>query len=103
MSKRALRISQAAVTSAAVTVRDYFVHNVLYWLEEFHLDGLRLDAIHAICDDSSPDIVEELAAAFRSVRERQRHVHMVLENERNQARYLGREDTGRLPHATVPT
>lgn len=82
-------------------VRDFFIHNVLYWLEEFHLDGLRLDAIHAICDDSSPDIVEELAAAFKSVRGAPRHVHMVLENERNQARYLGRDDTGQLRHGTA--
>lgn len=71
------------------TVRDFFVHNVRYWLEEFHLDGLRLDAIHAIRDDSKPDIIEEIAAAFHAVPER--HVHMVLENERNQARYLGRD------------
>ena len=34
------------------TVRDFFVHNALYWLEEFHLDGLRFDAVHAILDDS---------------------------------------------------
>ncbi|MDO9225291.1 MAG: malto-oligosyltrehalose trehalohydrolase [Pseudomonadota bacterium] len=74
-------------------VRDFFVHNVRYWLEEFHLDGLRLDAIHAIRDDSKPDIIEELAAAFRAIPER--HVHMVLENERNQARYLGRD--GEVP------
>jgi len=82
-------------------VRDFFVHNVLYWLEEFHLDGLRLDAIHAICDDSSPDIIEELAAAFRSVRKCGRHVHMVLENEHNQASYLAREDAGVVRYATA--
>lgn len=82
-------------------VRDFFVHNVLYWLEEFHLDGLRLDAIHAICDDSSPDIIEELAAAFKSVPGRARHVHMVLENEHNQARYLSRDESGRLLHGTA--
>lgn len=82
-------------------VRDFFVHNVRYWLEEFHLDGLRLDAIHAICDDSSPDIIEELAEAFRVLRECGRHVHMVLENEHNQACYLGREDAGTLRHATA--
>ncbi|MBL0168592.1 MAG: malto-oligosyltrehalose trehalohydrolase [Propionivibrio sp.] len=73
------------------TVREFFVHNVLYWLEEFHLDGLRLDAIHAICDDSSPDIIEVLAEAIKTGPGRARHVHMVLENERNQARYLGRD------------
>lgn len=82
-------------------VRDFFVHNVLYWLEEFHLDGLRLDAIHAICDDSSPDIIEEIAAAFLSVRECDRHVHMVLENEHNQASYLGRENVGVVRYATA--
>lgn len=82
-------------------VRDFFVHNVLYWLEEFHLDGLRLDAIHAICDDSSPDIIEEIAEAFKSVRGPNRHVHMVLENEHNQAHYLGRADAGTLLQATA--
>ena len=34
------------------TVRDFFIHNALYWLEEYHFDGLRFDAVHAICDDS---------------------------------------------------
>ena len=38
----------------ARTVRDFFIHNALYWLEEYHLDGLRLDAVHAICDDGTP-------------------------------------------------
>ena len=82
-------------------VRDFFVHNVLYWLEEFHLDGLRLDAIHAICDDSSPDIIEEIAEAFKSIRGSNRHVHMVLENEHNQASYLDREDVGVVRYATA--
>jgi hypothetical protein len=34
------------------TVRDFFIHNALYWLEEFHLDGLRIDAVHAMHDRS---------------------------------------------------
>ena len=42
-------------------VRDFFIHNALYWLEEYHCDGLRLDAVHAIHDDSEPHIVNELA------------------------------------------
>ncbi len=39
---------------AAARVRDFFVHNALYWVEEYRFDGLRLDAVHAIRDDSSP-------------------------------------------------
>ena len=37
-------------------VRDFFINNALYWLEEFRLDGLRLDAVHAIIDDSRKHI-----------------------------------------------
>jgi malto-oligosyltrehalose trehalohydrolase len=73
---------------ASRTVRDFFIHNALYWLEEFHLDGLRLDAIHAIRDDSVPDLVTELVAAIRAGPGRERHVHVVLENVRNEARRL---------------
>ncbi len=71
------------------TVRDFFIHNALYWLEEYHIDGLRLDAVHAILDDSRPDILSELARAVRLGPGRDRHVHLVLENDRNQARHLG--------------
>ena len=69
-------------------VRDFFIHNALYWLEEFHLDGLRLDAVHAIADDSRPDILEELAAAVQAGPGRERHVHLVIENDHNAAHYL---------------
>jgi pullulanase/glycogen debranching enzyme len=73
---------------ASATVRDFFVHNALYWLEEFHFDGLRLDAVHAIVDDSRPDFVTELATLCEVIL-RTRHV-LVLENDRNQASYLAR-------------
>jgi malto-oligosyltrehalose trehalohydrolase len=73
----------------ARTVRDFVIHNALYWLDEYHCDGLRIDAVHAIRDDSTPDILSELAAAVRSGPGRERHVHLVLENDANQARYLG--------------
>ena len=61
------------------TVRDFFIHNALYWLEEFHFDGLRLDAVHAIVDASEPDFVTELAHAVRTGPGLTRHVHLVLE------------------------
>jgi len=71
------------------TVRDYFVHNALYWLEEYRMDGLRFDAVHAIYDDSKPDFVTELAETVRMTIGRERHIHLVLENDHNTARYLG--------------
>jgi len=78
------------------TVRDFFIHNALYWLEEFHLDGLRFDAVHAIKDDSTPDILTELAATVRETVGRGRNIHLVLENGDNAARYLKRNRNGRI-------
>ena len=72
----------------AGTVREFFVHNALYWIEEFHLDGLRMDAIHAIADDSPTHIVTEIARAVAEGPGRERAVHIVLENDRNEARLL---------------
>jgi maltooligosyltrehalose trehalohydrolase len=78
-------------------VRDFFIHNALYWLEEYQFDGLRLDAVHAIADDSHPDILTELAETVRRTFEGKRRVHLVLENENNAARYLqGGESRGAL-------
>lgn len=71
-------------------VRDFFVNNALYWLIEYHFDGLRLDAVHAVMDDSSPDILTELAAAVHSTLDPDRQVHLILENDRNQSHYLQR-------------
>lgn len=66
-------------------VRDFFVHNALYWIEEFGIDGLRLDAVHAIVDDSRPDILTEISARVSELAGTLgRQVHLVLENERNQ-------------------
>ena len=71
-------------------VRNFVIHNALYWLEEFAFDGLRLDAVHAIRDDRDPDILTELAQTVRR-RITGREIHLVLENDRNQARYLTRD------------
>ena len=75
------------------TVRDFFIHNALYWLEEYHFDGLRLDAVHAIHDSSKPDILTELAEAVHE-RIEDRQVHLVLENDRNEASRLERDTRG---------
>lgn len=72
-------------------VREFIIHNALYWLEEFNLDGLRLDAVHALLDDSTTHILTELAERARLVRP---DVHLILENEENQSRYLTRDQRG---------
>ncbi len=78
-------------------VRDFFIHNALYWLTEYHFDGLRLDAVHAIADDTKPDILTELAETVRETIPQDRYVHLILENDRNQSRYLQR-DSNHKPH-----
>jgi malto-oligosyltrehalose trehalohydrolase len=82
-------------------VRRFFVHNALYWLEEFRFDGLRLDAVHAIVDAAEPDIVAEIAAAVRDGPGRARAIHLVLENDRNEARRLERDPSGAPRVATA--
>lgn len=69
-------------------VRDFVVHNALYWLQEYRFDGLRLDAVHAMRDDSRPDILQELSQRVRAACTG-RQVHLVLENDSNDARRLG--------------
>ena len=80
------------------TVRDFFIHNAIFWLNEYHFDGLRLDAVHAIADDSTPDILTELADAVHNSVDPDRHIHLILENDRNQARYLQRTTKAAASH-----
>ena len=75
----------AAIDVAQPQVGDFFVHNALYWLQEYRFDGLRLDAVHAL---HAPDWLRSLATRVRAATAG-RHVHLVLENEANQAQLLG--------------
>jgi malto-oligosyltrehalose trehalohydrolase/4-alpha-glucanotransferase len=74
-------------------VREFVIHNALYWIDEFHLDGLRLDAVHAILDDGPKHLLEDLAERVRAAAP-SRHVHLILENEENQAKRLVRGENG---------
>ena len=69
-------------------VRGFFTQNALYWLNEYRFDGLRLDAVHEI---SEPDWLDEMADEVRRVAGSTRQVHLVLENERNEASHLRRD------------
>jgi len=48
-------------------VRRYIVDNALYWVREFHVDGLRLDAVHATYDQSARHVIEEVATAVHEL------------------------------------
>jgi maltooligosyltrehalose trehalohydrolase len=63
-------------------VQRYFIDNALMWLHEYRFDGLRLDAVHAIVPN---DFLETLRQAIAASVPAGRHVHLVLENEANQA------------------
>jgi len=76
-------------------VRAFMIHNALYWIEEYHLDGLRLDAVNAIADGSRRHLLAELARAVADGPGRERRVHLVLENGANEARYMRRAAGGR--------
>jgi maltooligosyltrehalose trehalohydrolase len=68
--------------------RRFFTENALYWLSEYRFDGLRLDAVHEI---SESDWLDEMAHEVRRTLGSHRHVHLVLENERNEASHLVRD------------
>ncbi|MES2562943.1 MAG: malto-oligosyltrehalose trehalohydrolase [Pseudomonadota bacterium] len=71
----------------AAPVREFFTANARYWIEEFHFDGLRLDATQQIFDSSPEHIV---AAVTNSVRDAggKRHTFVVCENEEQEARLV---------------
>jgi len=72
-------------------LREFVLNNALYWLNEFFFDGLRLDAVHAICDSSTNHIIDEICDAIAIGPGAERQVHIILENDNNQAKFLLRD------------
>jgi maltooligosyltrehalose trehalohydrolase len=76
-------------------VRRFFIESALYWVDECHIDGLRLDAVHAIVDPSPLPFVQELAAAVqRRGEELGRRVSIVAESAANDARLITPRELG---------
>ncbi|MDK2931629.1 MAG: maltooligosyltrehalose trehalohydrolase [Bacillota bacterium] len=70
-------------------VRRYFIENALEWVDDFHVDGLRLDAVHAIIDMSAVRFLEELAAAVHRRADRLgRRVYVIAESDLNDPRIV---------------
>ena len=76
-------------------VRDYVVENGLHWVHEYHIDGLRLDATHAIVDESPRHILAVFAAAIRqSLSGSGRRAQVVAEDHGNLAHMVRPERGG---------
>jgi maltooligosyltrehalose trehalohydrolase len=70
-------------------VRDYVLDNVRMWIEEFHADGLRLDAVHAIFDGSARHILRAIKeTADDAARRAERMVAVIAESDLNDVRLL---------------
>jgi maltooligosyltrehalose trehalohydrolase len=76
-------------------VRKYFISNALYWTTEYHIDALRLDAIHGIFDFSARHILLELAEAVHEEAESlHRKIHVIAESDLNDVRVINPPETG---------
>ncbi|MBI4443247.1 MAG: malto-oligosyltrehalose trehalohydrolase [Acidobacteria bacterium] len=76
-------------------VREFFIENALHWIHEYHVDGLRLDATHAMVDDSHRHFLAELTAAVRgSLQGSRRRALVLAEDVRNLAHMVKPESEG---------
>ena len=78
---------------AAQPVREYFIANARYWIDEYHIDGYRFDATQAIFDESPQHILADLTTAAREAAE-PRSIYMIAENEPQQVRTMRPADEG---------
>lgn len=75
--------------------RTYFVSNALYWFERYHVDALRLDAIHGIFDMSAKHILEELAEAAEDFSEKKgRKFYLFAESDLNEPKVVRSRQSG---------
>jgi len=74
-------------------VRKFVIENVVYWIEQFRIDGIRFDAVHAIKDDSDEHLLQTIARRAQMAAG-DRHLHLIVENEDNDSALLGRNADG---------
>ncbi len=74
-------------------VREFFIENAGYWIDEFHLDGLRLDATQNIYDESEDHVIAALTRQARS-KAGKRSIIVVAENEPQEAKLVRSSDAG---------
>ena len=76
-------------------VRAYFIENAKRWIRDFHVDALRLDAVHAIVDPSARPFLRELADEIHALgRSLGRRVYLIAESDRNDPRLVAPPERG---------
>ena len=76
-------------------VRNYFIQNALYWITEYHVDALRIDAIHGIYDFSAFHILEEIGEAIHHQAKAQgRNIYVIPESDLNDVRVINPKSAG---------
>ncbi len=82
-------------SSGSDHVRHYIVQNALYWLNEYHIDALRLDAVHGIFDSSAKHILREISEnAHRMSSKLGRRFHVIAESDLNDPRLISTTQEG---------
>jgi maltooligosyltrehalose trehalohydrolase len=76
-------------------VRRFFIDNALFWVTEFHIDALRLDAVHAILDHSAQPFLQELGMALQArADELNRRIYAIAESALNDTRVIRSRELG---------
>jgi maltooligosyltrehalose trehalohydrolase len=76
-------------------VRRFIVDNAVAWIRDYHVDGLRLDAVHAIMDQSPVHVLEQLASEVKKLGAQLRRATFVIaESDLNDPRFVGKRDAG---------
>ena len=76
-------------------VRRFFCDNALMWLRDYHIDGLRLDAVHAIVDTSAIPFLEQLSTEVEVLKAHMgRHLFLIAESDLNDPRVVRNRDLG---------
>jgi maltooligosyltrehalose trehalohydrolase len=74
-------------------VREFLIENALHWVHEYHLDGLRLDATHALRDEGARHVLVEMQSRLRASA-RERRLLLIAEDNRNRPRLVRPEAEG---------
>ena len=78
-------------------VRRFLIDNAVGWIRDYHVDGLRLDAVHALVDQSATHVVEQLTAEVHDqARASGRQVWVIAESDLNDPRLVRSVDAGGL-------